>query len=126
MAKKSTVVLRSNFPAVKKAAHEVVQRARDSALDEGETEAEKRLDRANDSRGWNLPSDIEQEKTGFQSGLIRYPHFFGRFFEYGTVRIAPYSFMRPAHRKMRKRFIDEMGDNFEGWVRRRAGISRRR
>ena len=101
--------------------YEAVRAARDHALDEGEAEAEKRLQRANDSRGWNLPGDIEQEKTGHQSGLIRYGDWFGKFFEYGTVYIAPAPFMRPAHRKMRRRFLDEMGDNAEPFIRRKVG-----
>jgi hypothetical protein len=125
MATKNRVVLRSNFAAVKRAGHEAVQQARDRALDEGEDAAEQRLERANNSRGWNLPTDIEQEKTGFQSGLIRYDHFFGPWFEYGAVHLPASPFMRPAHRKMRKRFVDELDDNFEGWVRRKAGMRRR-
>ena len=59
----------------------------------GEAEAEKRLERVNDQRGYNLPTEIEQEKTGHQSGLIRYGDWFGKFFEYGTVYIAP----QPVH-----------------------------
>ena len=121
MATKNRVVLESRFPAAKKGMWDAVERARDRALDEGEAEAEKRLERANDSRGYNLPTEIEQHKTGFQSGLIRYGDWFGKFFEYGTVYIAPAPFMRPAHRKMRKRFLSEMGDNAEPFIRRKVG-----
>ena len=113
--------MESRFPAVKKGMYEAVQHARDRALDEGEHEAENRLDRANDSRGYNLPSDIEQKKTGFQSGKIVYPEWTGRFFEYGTIHIAPMPFMRPAHRKMRKTFLDELGDNAPKFIRRKVG-----
>lgn len=125
MATKNRVVIRSNFSAVKRAAKDAMGDAIQKATDEMEAEAEKRLERANDARGWNLPTEIEQEKTGFQSGLIRYPEWYGRFFEYGTVHLPASPFMRPAHRKMRKRFVDEMGDNFEGWIRRKAGMRRR-
>ena len=118
---RNRVVLESRFPAVKKGMHDAVQHARDRALDEGEAEAEKRLERANDARGYNLPMEIEQEKTGFQSGLIRYEPFYGKWFEYGTVYIAPAPFMRPAHRKMRRRFLDEMGDEAPKFIRRRVG-----
>ena len=120
-APRNRIHLESRFPAVKKGMHDAVQHARDRALDEGEAEAEKRLERANDSRGWNLPTEIEQEKTGHQSGLIRYGEFFGKWFEFGTVHIAPYPFMRPAHRKMRRRFLDEMGDEAPKFIRRRVG-----
>ena len=125
MATKNRVTLVSRFPAAKKGMYDAFSDARDKARDEGEAEAEKRLDRANDSRGYNLPSEIEQEKTGHQSGLIRYGEWFGKFFEYGTVHIAPYPFMRPAHRKMRKRFLDELGDNAPKFIRRRVGSFRR-
>jgi HK97 gp10 family phage protein len=121
---KNKVTLRSNFPAVKKAGHEVVAMARDLALNVGEGEAEKRLERIDDTRGYDLPIDIKQEKLGFQSGRIYYEPWYGRFFEYGTAHIPAASFMRPAHRKMRKVFIGAMGTHFEGWVRRRAGVRR--
>ena len=86
---KNKIHLESRFPAVKKGMWDAVQNARDRALDEGEAEAEKRLERVNDQRGYNLPPEIEQEKTGNQSGLIRYGDWFGKFFEYGTIYIAP-------------------------------------
>lgn len=97
-----------------------VAASRDHALDVGEDEAERRLERANNARGWNLPMNIDQETTGFQSGLIRYPEFFGKFFEYGTVYLPASPFMRPAHRKMRKAFIDELGDQAPKWIRKAA------
>lgn len=116
------VKLESRFPAVKAAAHDAVREARDLALNTGESEAEKRLERIDDSRGYELPIDIQQEKTGFQSGRIYYEPWYGRFFEYGTVRIPAGPFMRPAHRKMRKVFVEKMGEDFEGWVRRKARV----
>ena len=118
---KNRVTLVSRFPAATKGMYDAFSHARDKALDEGEAEAERRLERANDSRGYNLPTEIQQEKTGHQSGLISYGQFYGRWFEYGTVHIAPMPFMRPAHRKMRKRFLDELGDNAPKFIRRRVG-----
>lgn len=120
MASKTKLI--SRFPAAKAAAHDVVRHARDLALNVGEGEAEKRLERIDDTRGYNLPIDIGQEKTGFQSGRIFYDPWYGRFFEYGTVNIQAAPFMRPAYRKMRKVFIAEMGANFEGWIKRRARV----
>jgi HK97 gp10 family phage protein len=122
MAAKSRIILRSNFPEAKRAMAGAVGAARDKALDVGEDEAETKLERLNDSRGYNLPTDIEQETQGEQSGRIIYPFFFGRFFEYGTVYIPASSFMRPAHRKMKKAFVDELGDQAPKWIRRKAGM----
>lgn len=122
MAAKNKLKLESRFPAVKEAAHETVRRARDLALNAGEGEAEKRLERIDDTRGYELPIDIKQENIGFQSGRIFYEPFYGKWFEYGTVRIPAAPFMRPAHRKMRKVFKDEMGDQFEKFVRRRVRL----
>jgi HK97 gp10 family phage protein len=124
MVAKSRMRVESRFPAVKDAAHDLVRHARDLALNAGEGEAEKRLERIDDTRGYELPIDIHQDKIGFQSGRIFYEPFYGRWFEYGTVYIPAAPFMRPAHRKMRKTFVGEMGDNFEGWVKRRAGVRR--
>jgi HK97 gp10 family phage protein len=121
---KNRVRLESRFPAVKEAAYQAVIHARDKALDVGENEAEKRLERIDDTKGYELPIDVQQENIGHQSGKIVYPQWYGRFFEYGTVSIPANAFMRPAHRKMRKTFIDELGDNFEGWVRRKARVRR--
>lgn len=122
MAAKPRMKLESRFPAVKDAAHDAVRAARDLALNVGEGEAEKRLEMVDNTRGYELPIDVQQEKTGFQSGRIFYEPWYGRFFEYGTTYIPAAPFMRPAHRKMRKTFVEELGDNFEGWVRKRARI----
>lgn len=119
---KSRMRLESRFPAVKDAAHDAVRHARDLALNVGEGEAEKRLERLDDSRGYELPIDVGQEKTGFQSGRIFYDPWYGRFFEYGTATIPAGPFMRPAHRKMRKAFLESMGDDFPGFIRRKARV----
>lgn len=115
---RNRVKLVSNFPAVKEAGHDAVRKARDDALNVGEGEAEKRLERIDDTKGYDLPIDIQQETTGFQSGRIFYEPWYGRFFEYGTVHIAASPFMRPAHRKMRKEFLEKVGDHVEKFTRR--------
>jgi HK97 gp10 family phage protein len=118
----SKTVLISRFPAAKKAAHELVVVARDAALLEGENTANDKLEATDVGRGYDLPVDVSKETIGWQSGKIVYDHFWGKFFEYGTVYIAAAPFMRPAHRKMRKTFITIMGTKFEGWLRARAGV----
>lgn len=116
------VTLRSNFPAVTRAMWGAVAEARDKALDAGEDAAESRLERIDNAQGWNLPTEIEQEKTGFQSGRIYYNFFYGRWFEYGTARWGAQPFMRPAHRKMRSVFIAALGVEAPKWIRRKAAI----
>lgn len=121
MAPKMKLV--SNFPAVKKASHDAIKNARDLAINAAEGEAEKRLERVDDTRGYELPIDIKQEHQGL-GGKIEYAPWYGRFFEYGTVYIPASPFMRPAHRKMRKVFKDTMADDFEGFVRKKARVRR--
>lgn len=122
MKSKSRTKLVSRFPAVKHAGHEAVRHARDLAIQAGKETANGAIERVNARRDFHLPADVRKERIGNQSGKIVYDHFFGRWFEYGTVFIPASSFMRPANRKMRKVFIGELGDNFEGWVRRRARV----
>jgi HK97 gp10 family phage protein len=119
------VKLESRFPAVKKAMWEAVQEARDDALDIGEEETQNRIGKARSSRGYDLdPFVVNQEKTGFQSGRIFVPEerWYYKFFEYGTVYIQATPFMRPAHRKMRKAFVDKLGDKAPKFIRRKAGV----
>lgn len=116
--------LESKIPQVKESMRDAVQVATRLALNVGEAEAEKRLERVDDDRGYELPIDIEQE-TWVTGGKISYAPWYGRFFEYGTVRIQPSPFMRPAHRKMRKTFLATMPDTFEGFVKRRARVRKK-
>lgn len=120
MAAKPKMKLESRFPAVKAGAHDAVRAARTLALNAGEGEAEKRLERIDDTRGYELPIDIGQENLGFQSGRIFYTPWYGKFFEYGTVRIPAAPFMRPAHRKMRKTFLVAMDGTVEKFIKRRV------
>lgn len=116
------VVLRSNFRLAKKAGKEAVADAIEKATETMHDEASNRLDKAAGARGYNLYSTDIDFETSDEDGKIVYRKFYGKFFEYGTVYIPPIPFMRPAHRKGRKRLLDELGDNFEKWVRRRAAI----
>jgi HK97 gp10 family phage protein len=121
MPPKPRIKLESRFPAVKEAAWDTVRHARDKALDDGEQEAKRRMERSQHDLD---PGVVQQEKRGFQSGAVFIPSekWYYRYLEYGTVYIAATPFMRPAHRKMRKTFKDEMGEQFEKFVRRRVRI----
>lgn len=121
MATKNKTRLESKFPQVKDSMRDAVDVAVKLALNVGEGEAEKRLERVDDTRGYELPIDVGQDKD-MNGGKIFYEPWYGLFFEYGTPTIPAASFMRPAHRKMRKTFLAAMPDTFEGFVKRRARV----
>jgi hypothetical protein len=125
MAKKNRVTIQSNFRLAEKAAHEAVQMAVVHAVGEGEQTAADRLDQQASTRGYDLSGADMEKMVWPKGGKISYPHFYGRFFEYGTAYIPAMSFIRPGSRKMRKTFIADMGAGFEKWVSRRAGMRRR-
>jgi HK97 gp10 family phage protein len=115
--------LDSKIPQVKDSMHDALRVAVELALNTGEGEAEKRLERIDDTRGYELPIDIGQDKTdGGKGGRIFYEPWYGGFFEFGTPTIPAASFMRPANRKMRKTFLATMPETFEGFVKRRARV----
>jgi hypothetical protein len=115
----------SKFPEVKDSMRDAIRTASTLALNVGEGEAEKRLERIDDTRGYELPIDVGQDRdSDGLGGKIFYEPFYGRWFEYGTARIPAASFMRPAHRKMRKTFLATMPETFEGFVKRRARVRR--
>jgi HK97 gp10 family phage protein len=124
VASKSRIHLESNFSAVKRAAYETVQVARELALSAGKETAIRKVEQLNDSRGYNLPEDkIDKENIGFQSGRVYIgggDEFYWRFFEYGTRYIPAFPMIRPAHRVMRKIFLAEMGGNLEKFIKRRT------
>lgn len=124
MPSKNKIRLESNFPAVKRAAWETVQVARELALAAGKETAIRKVQQLNDSRGYNLPEDeIDKENIGFQSGRVYIggkDQFYWRFFEYGTAHIAAFPMIRPAHRVMRKIFLAEMHGTLEKFIRRRT------
>jgi HK97 gp10 family phage protein len=130
MAKKNRIVLRSEFPAVKEAAWETVQKAREEWLDVAARTAEEKAQSGAATHGYGgLQIGIEKEKIGHQSARI-WPvthstkwgddPWFLRFFEYGAVHITAMPFMRPAERKAKKAFLEVMGDDLEGTIRRRT------
>lgn len=121
---KNRVVLRSNFPAVKSAAHGAVRHARDLALEAGQETANKKIELMDRRRDYNISTDVSKEDIGFQSGKIVWDHWWARFFEYGTTYIPASPVMRPAHRQMRKVFVGLMGTEFDGWIKRKAGMRR--
>ena len=125
MAKKNKVTIRNNFRLAEKAGHEALAFAITHAIDEGQDTAASRLDQQAGRRDYDLRgSDVEKQVWGDKGGKISYPHWYGRFFEYGTVHIPAMSFIRPGSRKMRKVFIADMGATFEKWISRRAGMRR--
>lgn len=120
---KPRVKLVSKIPQVKDSMHDAVRASVALALNVGEGEAEKRLERIDDTRGYELPIDIGQSKTaGGMGGRIFYDPWYGVIFEYGSPNIPAASFMRPANRKMRKAFLASMPETFEGFVKRRARV----
>lgn len=123
MAAKPKMRLVSKFPEVKRASREITQLAITQATLAGQNKADDRIASNDMKTGYNLPIDTQKDVRPMQ-GRITYDHWWGRFFEYGTVYIPAVPFMRPANREMRKVFTTIMGKEFEGWVRRRAGVRR--
>jgi hypothetical protein len=130
----SKLTIRHEFPAVKKAAHELVQQAREVWLETSAEEAERKAQSQAATRGYALQVGIDKERLGFQSARISaVTHserhgddpFFLRFFEYGTVFIQAMPFIRPGARKGNKAFLAIMGTQLEGKIRRRVGRVRR-
>jgi hypothetical protein len=109
------IIIRSRFREAgahaRKRTHEAVQ----EALGEGEKAANIRIERINATQAYHLPANVVKEGRGYHSGQIRYPHFFGRFFEYGFYSVPGMPFMRPAARKMNSVFKKEMGNLFKGF-----------
>lgn len=126
MPAKVKLKIESRFPAVKEAAYETVVEARDRALADGLEVAQSKIGKAVTARGYRLdPGMVKRENIGHQSGRLFVNEWWARFFEYGTVYIKSLPFMRPASRKMRKTFVAMLSDDFEGWVRRKAKVTRR-
>lgn len=130
---KNRVVIRSNFPAVKRAGWEAVQEARELWKATGKETAEKKATDQAATRGYALQVGVDAENIGFQSARItptthssRWGDdpWFLRFFEYGTVFIPAMPFMRPAARKANKVFVAHLGAHLEGKISRRAGVRR--
>ena len=129
-----SVVIRSNFPAVKRAGWETVQAAREIWKQVGEETAEAKAESQGATRGYALSVGLGSENIGHQSArFFPVTHsskwgddpWFLRFFEYGTVHIQAMPFMRPAATKANKAFTAAMGTMLEGKIRRRASVRRR-
>jgi HK97 gp10 family phage protein len=129
MPPKKLSSMRSEFPAVKKAAWETVQEAREEWKKEGKKVAEAKAQDAAATRGYALQIGVDVEDLGHQSArFFAVTHsekwgddpWFLRFFEYGTVHIQAMPFIRPARRKANKKFIEVMGDQLEGKIRSRT------
>lgn len=126
---RSRMTIESQFPAVKKAGWETVQKAREVWLEVAEETAQSKVSDQAATRGYDLQVGIEKERLGFQSARIfaathssRWGNdpWFLRFFEYGSVNIPAMPFMRPASRKANKAFVAEMGSELEGTIRKRT------
>lgn len=120
MARKAYRVT-SKLPQAKRAMHDQIEKAQAQALNIGEREAESRLQRVNSSRGYLLPTDVEQEIEDKEARLV-YDNWYGHFFEYGTTYIVASPFMRPAGRKMNKAFTKAMKSDTEAAIRRKAEV----
>lgn len=128
------MTIQSNFPAVKRAAWETVQEARELWLEVGQETAQDKVDSQASTRGYNLSIGIGKERLGFQSARIfttAHSEKWGddpwwtRFYEYGTVYIPAMPFIRPAARKANKAFVAKMGAQLEGKIRRKAAVRKR-
>lgn len=124
MPTRNRIKLQSNFKIAKDAAHDGLHVAIDAALTEAQDEAQKRIRRVHDQKGYELDAaEIRRKDFPDDEGGMIYVHsekWYYRFFEYGTVFISASPFMRPAHRKMRRVFKDKMEGDFEKWIRRRV------
>ena len=121
----SKTKLTSRFPEAKKGGHDAMDAAIREALVVGQEEAQGRLGRSGyDVDPFNVRRKEFKGRGGLEGGMIfvHSDHWHYRFFERGTVFIRATPFMRPAHRLMRKAFETEMGDDFEGYVRRRTRL----
>ncbi len=126
--------MESSFPAVKKAAWETVQQARDRWIDVAEDTAQTKANDQAATRGYELQVGIKGERLGHQSARIfavTHTSKWGddpwilRLFEYGAVHSPAMPFMRPASRKANKEFKAVMGDDLEGNIRKRTRKARR-
>ncbi len=116
------VSLKSNFKVCRDVADDLKKKAIREGTEAMEAEAAKRISRAADVRGYELTTaDLETEVSD-DEGTLRHAKFWWRFFEYGSVYIAPIPALSPGHRKGRKVVREVLGDDFEKWIRRRARV----
>jgi hypothetical protein len=123
MAKgKMKFVVKSELPAVKSAVGDFCSQARDKALKAGVAAANDSLKSTNAAKDYNLPVDVTSQTDGKKKGAIGYPHFYGGWFEYGTVFIGAVPFIRPGGQAMAKAFQQETQDNVENAVAKKVDL----
>jgi hypothetical protein len=102
VARKNEWHMRSNFATARKMGDAAMADLIHVATDKMHEVAQTRLESQASRRGYNLDAgDIDKQELPMD-GRISYPHFYGRFFEYGTVHIPALPFIRPGHRAGRK------------------------
>ena len=117
------VKLTSNFRAGhRSAADDVVALADQEGTEAMEAEAAKRISRAADQRGYDTHDRRPLYVLHAPQGLLSHAQWWWRFFEFGTTYIRPVPALGPGHRKGRKAVKDTLQDDFEKWVRRKAGM----
>lgn len=116
------VRLKSNFKVCRDVADDLKTKAIKEGTEAMDAEASKRISRAADVRGYELDvADLETDVSD-DEGVLRHTKFYWRWFEFGTVYIAPVPALGPGHRKGRKKVKEVLGDDFEKWIRRRARV----
>lgn len=119
------MVLKSNFHKVKGAAEEGIRKAVDKWLDVTEDTSRTTISKKEAQRGYALNTlydEIHGERIGDLNAKVESPTWYARFFEYGTVHIAPMPYLRPAKRKGDAAFKDEAGTSVERAIYRRARV----
>ncbi len=106
--------MHSEIKEAKAYARDQLEDAIRKAVDAGEEEAHKRLRRHPGTDPEHIDAEIFSESGGLDGKVVS-PVWYSRFVEYGTVRTAAIPFMRPANRRMRRVFRQEVGEDlFKG------------
>lgn len=121
----SKMILHSNFRKVIDAAHDGLGDAVEKWKDEGEDQTKNTMTRQESRRGYNFNDaydSIKSERLGDTNAAFGVDVWWWRFFEFGTVFIAPTPVVRPAKRKADAAFKREAGTSVERAIRRRASV----
>lgn len=122
------MTVESNFSLVPEAMDEVIRQGADKWLDTTETYAKSNLARQEARRDYNLNdmyAAIHGERDGLSGAVVKAGPWYSFYFEFGTLKIEPMPYLRPAKRKGDKVFIDHCKDNSEQVIRRRASVGKR-
>lgn len=125
MAAKARIKVESNFKVAKEAGHDALALAIRKAVDEGAQVTKAKIDSQAGSRGYDLHSDaVSTNVTPFDGAIMvgSAADFWWRFFEYGSANIPAMPVIRPGSRKARKVLKEELAENFEKFISRRAAI----